>query len=128
MEFTLQAKAAAFCRELGNDGLKDLARQQGMEPVFDRARAALATGRIGPELESDLDALDAMTVRAEGWRLFPAANREFAPLPMPGDDTGTQWWRCLPGWCAGRGRVRPGQDPPVCAVTGRPLVAGPLTR
>jgi hypothetical protein len=54
------SKVAAFCRELGEADLADMARQENMEPVFRRAAESLRAGRAGPELEADLDALDAM--------------------------------------------------------------------
>lgn len=125
MELTLQAKISAFCREVDDGTLRDLAGRQGMEPVFEGARAALQDGRIGPELESDLDALDAMAAKAEGVGLYPTATR-YVPLPVPDEGTGAQWWLCPGDRCTGRGRVRPGQQPPMCALTGEPLVAGPL--
>jgi hypothetical protein len=126
MELSLPAKVAAFCRELGDDSLRDLARQENVEEVFLRAETSLKAGRIGPELESDLDSLDAMVRRVEGQGLFLAASRGYAPLPMPGQSTGAQWWACPSDRCAGRGRVRPGQQAPVCAATGERLMARPL--
>lgn len=126
VELSRPTKVAAFCRELDGDGLRDLARQEKLEEVFLRAQASLRQGRIGPELEADLDSLDAMVKRVEGQGLYPAASRGYAPLPMPSESTGAQWWACPTGRCAGRGRVRPGQQAAVCAATGDRLVARPL--
>jgi hypothetical protein len=127
VELALRIKIAAFCRELTDNRLRDLAAEQNMEPVFVRARAALEAGRTGHDLEADLDALDVMMMRADGQGLFLAPTRQYVPLPMPGDSTGAQWWSCPGNRCAGRGRVRPGQDVPVCAAIGEQLVAGPIT-
>lgn len=130
MKTDLSVKIAAFCRELGDPALQDMARKHNQEPEFQRAEESVRAGRIGPELEADLDALDAMLRRVEGQGLYPAATQTvYTGLPPGvGMDTGAQWWACPRSWCTGRGRVRPGQDTPVCAATGEPLVAGPLPR
>lgn len=125
----LPMKVAAFCRELGDTALADMARQESdMELVYRRAEQSLSAGRIGPELEADLDALDAMARRVAGQGLYPSPTRSTYTGPLPGAVTGSgaQWWTCPQGRCAGRGRVKPGQDPPSCAATGESLVAGPL--
>ena len=122
----LTAKAAAFCRELGDNTLRAMAGEQNMEHVFRHAEDSLKAGRIDQELEADLDSLDAMVKRVEGRGFYPAVTRGYLPLPGPGGDTGVQWWTCPRGRCTGRGRVRPGQKPPVCAATGEQLVPGPL--
>jgi hypothetical protein len=130
MKIDLSAKLAAFCRELGDTALADIARQENMEPVYRRAEETLRAGRAGPELEGDLDALDAMVQRLEGQGLYPSARRTYTPLPSyssigrPG--TGAQWWACPRGWCAGRGRVKPGQALPSCAASREALVARQL--
>jgi hypothetical protein len=103
-----------------------MARRENMEPVFLRAEESLKAGRAGPELEADLDALDAMVRKVEGQGLYPSATRAYTPPPGPGAGTGAQWWTCPQGWCTGRGRVKPGQHPPSCAASGEFLVAGPL--
>lgn len=126
MKIDLTAKLAVFCRELSDDTLRTLARQQNMEPTFLHAEESLKSGRIDSALEADLDGLDEMVRRVEGQGLYPPATRGYQPLPGPGDDTGAQWWTCPRGRCAGRGRVRPGQEPPVCAGTGEQLAPGPL--
>ena len=128
MKIDLSAKVAAFCRELGDNTLADMAGQENMEPVYRRAEKSLRAGRTGPELEADLDALDEMARQVEGQGLYPSSTRTPYPGPLPGSEAGSgaQWWTCPRGWCAGRGRVKPGQDPPSCAVAGIPLVAGPL--
>jgi hypothetical protein len=99
-----------------------------MAPEFERAAAAVSTGRIDAQLETDLDALDAMVARAMGTGLYPVAVRGFAPLPGSGAGTGAQWWTCPQGRCDGRGRVLPGQQPPVCGATGEQLVPQLLLR
>jgi hypothetical protein len=121
----LTTKIAAFCRELGENTLAGLAREQNKEAVFKRAEDALKAGEIGPALEADLDALDAALRRAYGQGLFQVT-RGYTPLPPYIGDSGARWWTCPRDLCAGRGRVRPGQDPPICATAGRPLTAGPL--
>jgi hypothetical protein len=128
VKIDLPAKVAAFCRELGDAALADMARQEkDMEPVYRRAEESLKAGRTGPELEADLDALDTMVRQVEGQGLYPSATRTYTPLPGVGPaGSGAQWWTCPRGWCAGRGRVKPGQAPPSCAAAGESLVAGPL--
>ncbi len=121
----LTTKVAAFCRELGENTLADLAREQNKEAVLKRAEDALKAGEIGPGLEADLDALDAMLRRAYGQGLFQVT-RGYTPLPPYVGDSGARWWTCPGNLCAGRGRVRPGQGPPVCGATSEPLTAGPL--
>lgn len=125
----LPMKAAAFCRELGDTALADMACQEkDMELVYRRAEQSLNAGRIGPQLEADLDALDAMVRRAAGQGLYPSPTRITYPGSLPGAATGSgaQWWTCPRNWCAGRGRVKPGQEPPSCAAAGECLVARPL--
>jgi hypothetical protein len=124
----LTVKIAAFCRELGDSALQEMAQRQNMEPVYKRAEESLKAGRVGPELEADLDVLDDMVRRVEGQGLYPGATRSYQPLPGGGAGTGAQWWTCPRprNRCAGRGRVRAGQQPSVCGVTGEPLVPGPL--
>ena len=124
----LPAKVSAFCRELGDTALADMARQEKTEAVYRHAEECLRAGQTGPELEADLDALDAMVRKVEGQGLYPSATRTGYPGRLPGSGTGSgaQWWACPRGWCAGRGRVKPGQAPPSCAAAGESLVAGPL--
>jgi hypothetical protein len=123
----LAVKVAAFCRELGNNTLQEMAqRDKKTDDAYKRAVKFLEDGQIGPGLEADLNMLDDMVLRIEGQGLFPGVTRAFKPMPDPGRGTGVQWWACPSGRCAGRGRVRPGQDPPVCAATGEQLVPGPL--
>jgi hypothetical protein len=123
----LAVKIAAFCRELGDNTLREMAqRDKKTDDAYKHAVKSLKDGQIGPGLEADLDVLDDMVRRAEGQGLYPAATRAFQPLPDPGRGTGAQWWTCPSDRCAGRGRVRPGQEPPVCAATGEQLVPGPL--
>jgi hypothetical protein len=122
------SKVAAFCRELGDTALGDLVRQENMEPVFRRAEESLRAGRVGPELEADLDALDAMVWRVEGQGMYPPVTRTAYPgqLPGSGAGSGARVWTCPRGWCAGRGRVRPGQGQQSCTAAGELLVARPL--
>jgi hypothetical protein len=126
MGLSLPEKAAAFCRELGDDSLLNLARQNNMEQVFIRAQRSLQDGRVGPDLETDLDSLDAMVRQIEGQGLYPAAVRSYAPWPGTGESTGAEWWACPSHRCAGRGRVVADQQSPVCAATGEPLEPRPL--
>lgn len=130
MKIDLAAKVAAFCRELGDSVLREMARQQGGEEelALQRAEESLKAGRLGPALETDLDCLDEMVRRVEGQGMYPVATRTFQPLPDSGRSTGAQWWTCPSGRCTGRGRVRPGQATPVCAAADEPLVPGPLPR
>ena len=123
----LQVKIAAFCRELDDSTLADLARDNGLEAVYRQAQEALQAGQAPPELEPYLDSLDEMVTRVEGRGLYPSATRSYTPLPPGGGGgSGAQWWTCPCGSCAGRGRVRRGQPPPVCAASGEPLVPRPL--
>jgi hypothetical protein len=41
---------AAFCRELGDNVLQNMAREQNMESVYKRAEEFLKASRVGPEL------------------------------------------------------------------------------
>jgi hypothetical protein len=122
------AKVAAFCRELGDSTLAGLAREdKDLGPVYRRAEEALRSGRTGPGLETDLDTLDAMVLRVVGQGLYPPVTRDYGPLPgLAKASPGALWWTCPRGWCAGRGRVRPGQPAPSCAAAGEPPAAGPL--
>ena len=126
MDVAIAVKVAAFCRELGDDTLRNLAHEHGLDREFLQARDAVRAGQIGPDLEADLDALHAMVTKAEGQGLYPAPVRQFTPLPGLSGTSGARWWICPRGNCAGRGRVRPGQDPPLCQAIGEPLVPGPL--
>ncbi|MGW7279979.1 hypothetical protein ACWGIV_17060 [Streptomyces sp. NPDC054844] len=128
MTSALPAKAAAFCREMAADELADLARRHGAEDLYGRAVAVLRAGHLTPELESDLDVLDALAERELSEGFYPAHVLAYQPLPGEQASTGAQRWACPTGQCAGRGRVRPGQgaDPPVCAARQTPLVPRPL--
>lgn len=130
MTIDLSAKVAAFCRELGDDVLLEMARQQGGEEelAFQRAEESLRSGSLGLALEADLDLLDKMVRRVEGQGLYPVTTRAFQPLPGSEQVTSARWWTCPSGRCAGRGRVKPGQATPACAATGEPLVPGPMPR
>src|SRR5215469_12578657 len=126
-DMDLTGKITAFCRELGDPTLLELARKQNKEGLFQRARETLQAGDIGPALEADLDALDDMVREETGQQLFLTLTRGYSPLPGFPGDPGVQWWTCPVGRCAGRGRVRVGQEPPVCAVAGKQLVPRPLS-
>jgi hypothetical protein len=126
---TLTAKIAAFCRELGDESdnsLRALARKMNMESVFSHAEDSVKAGQINSELEDSLDALDVMVRNDQGQGLYPPVTRGYTPLPGPGGSSGAQWWTCPRNLCVGRGRVRAGQQPPVCAAAGVQLVPGPL--
>lgn len=122
----LITKITTFCRELGDTTLLELARKQNNEAPLRRAVDALRAGDIGPALEADLNALDDMAERETGQRLFRVTRGGYSPLPLYQSNPGAQWWTCPGGRCAGRGRVKPGQQSPVCGVTGEELVPGPL--
>lgn len=132
MGVSLAAKIAAFCRELGDasgDGLRAMAaraQNKNLEYAFTRAEQAVRSGQLSPELEADLDSLDQMVAHAEGQGLYPAATRGYTPLPWKGGGSDAKWWTCPQALCTGGGRVRAGQDPPICGATGQRLVAGPL--
>jgi hypothetical protein len=121
----LMAKITTFCRELDDPTLLELVRNQNKEGLFQRAKDAVGAGDIGPALEADLDALDEVVQQETGQRLF-MVTRGYSPLPRYQGDPGAQWWTCPVGRCAGRGRVRADQQPPVCAAAGEQLVPGPL--
>jgi hypothetical protein len=124
----LSVKVAAFCQELGHSTLRVMALQANQGAVYERAAQSVKAGRLGPELEADLDSLDQLVRRATRQGLYPEVTRGFGPLPGYRRETGAQWWTCPRGRCSGRGRVLPGQPPPVCAATGEQLVSGPLSR
>lgn len=128
LSMNLCAKVAAFCRELGDPYLQDMARKHDQEPAFLRAEESLRAGQIDSELEADLDGLDQMVRGVKGQGLYPSGRRTVFPGELPGAEmgTGAQWWTCPRGLCSGRGRVKPRQEPPVCATAGQPLAAGPL--
>jgi hypothetical protein len=126
MGLGLPEKVAAFCRELSDDSLLSLAQENGMEEAYARAYRSLQHGLIGAALEADLDAIDEMARRVEGEGLYPAATRTIPGWPGAGASTGAQWWTCPVQRCAGRGRVMPGQQPPVCAATGQALEPRPV--
>jgi hypothetical protein len=119
-------KISAFCRELADGELARLAGDKGMTEVLENARAALAAGDIGAQLEADLDALDLLLKTSDSLGMYPPVTRGFKPLPGTADRTGAQWWTCPGDWCAGRGRVRPQQPAPVCAISGQVLTSQPL--
>lgn len=126
MGLSLPEKAAAFCRELADDSLRDLFKRENAEEAFSRAAAALREGRIDGVLEADLDTLDAIMRDADGEGLYPSATRGYEPWPGADPGKGALWWACPDRRCAGRGRVRPRQQPPVCSATGKPLGQEPL--
>jgi hypothetical protein len=66
MDIPLNTKITAFCRRLGDSTLHDLARDHGVVSECEHALVAIQAGQIGPHLEADLDALDAMVARAMG--------------------------------------------------------------
>ncbi len=123
---SLDDKVAAFCRELEDSALRDIARARGKEPVFLSAEKALIAGQVDADLEAHLDSLDEMVRGLGGPGLYPGSLRDFRSLPGDNGTTGARWWTCPSGRCAGRGRVRPGDKTPVCAATGEQLVPGPL--
>lgn len=126
MEIDLAVKVAAFCRELGDSPLREMAqRDKATDDAYKRAAKSFEDGQIGSGLEADLDVLDDMVRRDDGQGLY-SPTRAYQPLPDPGRGTGAQWWPCPSDRCAGQGRVKPGQEPPVCAANGEQLVPGPL--
>src|ERR1019366_4988375 len=98
MKMDLTAKVTAFCRELGEETLRDLARTQNKEDLLQRAEDALKAGQIGLGLQADLDALDAIVRQEYGQGLF-VVTRSFGPLPSYPGDTGAQCWTCPRGLC-----------------------------
>lgn len=126
MTAVLSAKVAAFCAEIGDNTLLELARRQNKAELYDAVLQAIRGGVASPQLEAGLDEIDAMVRQAYGEGLYTTTR--YTPLPPYPGATGAQWWTCPRGLCAGRGRVRPGQQPPVCAATGNQLVPAPLPR
>lgn len=122
----LRAKVAAFCRELSAGELNTLAADNGMTGVLEHAQEAVREGNLTAQLDSDLDRLDALLKRSKRLGMYPPVVRGFAPMPGANPDPGAQWWACPHDRCTGHGRVRPGQTPPVCAMTGQILVSRPL--
>jgi hypothetical protein len=115
----MKTKISVFCGELEDGELARLADDSGMTEVLERARSAIAAGDIGTQLEADLDALDVFLRGSRSLGMYPPVTRGFRPLPGVAGSTGAQWWTCPRHWCAGRGRVRPQQPAPICAVTGQ---------
>ena len=127
MSLSLTEKAAAFCRELADSALQEVAARNGAGEAFERARAALRDRQVDATLETDLDLLDA-AAQAEGLEFYVSGARIYPAWPGSGSGSGAQWWACPDRRCAGRGRVLPGQQPPVCAATGKPLQREPLRK
>ncbi|MFG2004247.1 hypothetical protein ACGFNU_34315 [Spirillospora sp. NPDC048911] len=125
MTLGLDEKVAAFCRELNTPVLPDLAAEHGAADIVERLRNAVTAGRVGPAEEADLDALDALVRQVEGVGLYPGDVRSYRPLTGAAPASGAAWWSCPAGLCAGYGRVKPGQDPPVCGAIGTELVSRP---
>ncbi|MFF3755495.1 hypothetical protein [Streptomyces sp. NPDC002185] len=133
MPLSLRDKTAAFCRETADPTLRELAEGSGMADVFQRALLALQDdASAGPEeergpheptLEEDLDALDALARAQFGQGYYPTQVLSYTAPPGTRSTTGAHHWACPHGRCAGRGRVRPGQQPPLCTGTGVPLVS-----
>jgi hypothetical protein len=121
----LTEKVAIFCCELDGNALQNAVRKQGKEELFQHAVDILKEGDIGPALEADLDALDAMVRQEDGQGLF-LVTRSYSPLPPYSGDNGARWWTCPRGRCVGRGRVQPLQQPPMCTATSEYLRPGPL--
>jgi len=121
----LTQKIACFCREVADGTLQMLAEEKGEEERFQRALAALAAGQLPTSLEADLDALDALARRHLGHGIYPQVRRL---VSLPGDvvSGGAKYWSCPVDRCTGRGRVRPGQVPPTCALSGNAMVAKSL--
>jgi hypothetical protein len=123
----IKVKISGFCRQLGDDTLERLAREEGQFAVYARARAALESGSIDQALEADLDALNAIVVASTGHGLYPTSTRSLSSLPGTSGAHGAQWWSCPLDACVGRGRVKPSQPTPTCGITGDPLTTKPLT-
>jgi hypothetical protein len=107
-EISSNQKISAFCRELGDSVLREIAVRENMETVFRRAEESLKAGQIGSRLEADLDLLDGMVRRVEGQGLYPEPTRSYSPLPGPGSGAGAQWWTCPRRQCAGSARAAGG--------------------
>jgi hypothetical protein len=120
-------KIAAFCQELEDGELAQLAEDKGMSAVLENARALLTAGDMCAQLEADLDALDLMLVTSGSLSMYAPITRGFKPPPGAAERTGAQWWTCPDNWCTGRGRVRPQQSAPVCALSGQVLTQQPLS-
>ncbi|WP_371634634.1 hypothetical protein OG988_00825 [Streptomyces zaomyceticus] len=136
MPLSLSDKTAAFCRETADPTLRELAEESGMTETFRRAVRALQAlddnassgpgedrGPSKPTLEEDLDALDALARARFGQGYYPTQVLSYTAPPGTKPTTGARHWACPHGRCAGRGRVRPGQQPPLCTGTGAPLVS-----
>ncbi|SDM38239.1 hypothetical protein [Nonomuraea jiangxiensis] len=125
MRLDLSRKIAAFCRETEGGTLQELTALEGREDLFLHVRDELAAGRMPHSLEADLDTLNGLAERRLGKGFYPSTSRA-APLPGHEEATGAQYWSCPRGRCSGRGRVRPGQAPPFCALGSADLIAEPI--
>jgi hypothetical protein len=123
----LAEKLAAFCGELGDVTLAEIVEQYALGAVFDRVKAAIRAGNAPADLEADLDYLNRAVHDSTGLEIYPDASRGFQPLVGGGPGSGVRWWSCPAGLCAGRGRVRPRQETPICEASGAALDARPVT-
>ncbi|GAA1961893.1 hypothetical protein [Catenulispora subtropica] len=121
MSIDIRVKVASFCRELEDGTLEQLVRAAGQIAVYEQARTSLETGTIDEALESDLDALNAAVEDSTGRGFYPSGLRIYTPLPGAADGHGARVWGCPWEACTGRGRVKAGQNTPICAATGKPL-------
>ncbi|MFD0688040.1 hypothetical protein [Actinomadura fibrosa] len=127
MGLALAEKLAAFCRELNEDVLAGMVSGTDLEATYRRAAAAVRSGDPGPGIEADLDRLDELMRAVEGTGFYPDEPRAYRPLDgSRGRGPGALWWACPTGLCAGRGRVRPQQEPPTCGALGQVLRPRPL--
>lgn len=130
MDLTMGEKIAAFCRELQDTTIEGTARANGAGEVFDRVKAAVLAGQGSAETEADLDRLDQTVRESSGgeFGFYPSRNRVYRPLSGASPGSGALWWSCPTGLCAGRGRVRSIENPPICSAVGAALVPQPLAR
>lgn len=95
VKIDLTVKVAAFCRELGDNTLQEMAqRDKKTDDAYKRAVKSFEDGRIGSGLEADLDLLDDMVRRDDGQGLYPPT-RAYQPLPDPGRGQGRSGGRAL---------------------------------
>lgn len=123
----VQRKLAAFCRGVGNGILDNIVWSQSAHLLYESIWTALKDDMINAALEGDLDRLNGLVRQATGRGFYSESVRSYAPLPGASrGTTGARWWTCPVGRCAGYGRVKPTDSPPVCAASGEALVSQAL--
>ncbi|WP_200210197.1 hypothetical protein [Micromonospora coerulea] len=115
-----------LCSQAAGGQLREHAERYGVAEVLDRIVDAVAQGRRDRPLAEDLDLLDAAFAR-HGIDGLTTGVRGFEPWLGGGGRPTVAAWACPgPGPCPRKVPVDDG-DPPVCGLTGAPLVESRIT-